>query len=217
VLLRLAYLGLINTFAMLRLLPKRDRDKDIEILALRHQIGLLQRQLGDTRVRFTPIDRAVLAALLHRVPTPNLAPAPSARAPRHDHALASRPARTTPRYPDRNVPADRARSGSWSCAWPRRTPAGAPAESTAVPRGRYAAAQDLVAVAAPRLAVDPDYTAAVALGRKQTRGVGAGLGREPNVHTGSGASIFCPHDVGRPPQVTTIDEHVHAGQRGSGG
>jgi hypothetical protein len=62
VLLRLAYLGLTNTFAMLRLLPMTDRDKDIEILALRHQIGVLQRQLGDTRVRFSPADRALLAA-----------------------------------------------------------------------------------------------------------------------------------------------------------
>jgi putative transposase len=68
VLLRLAYLGLTNTFALLRLLPRSTRDKDIEILALRHQIGILQRQLGDTRVRFSPADRALLAALLHRLP-----------------------------------------------------------------------------------------------------------------------------------------------------
>ncbi|MBP2329365.1 transposase InsO family protein [Kibdelosporangium banguiense] len=67
-LLRLAYLGLTNTFAMLRLIPVSNRDKDIEILALRHQIGVLQRQLGDTRVRFSPADRALLAALLHRLP-----------------------------------------------------------------------------------------------------------------------------------------------------
>jgi putative transposase len=40
VLLRLAYLGLTNTFALLRLLPMTDRDKDIEILVLRHQIAL---------------------------------------------------------------------------------------------------------------------------------------------------------------------------------
>jgi hypothetical protein len=50
VLLRLAYLGLTNTFALLRLLPMSNQDKDIEILALRHQVGVLQRQLGDTRV-----------------------------------------------------------------------------------------------------------------------------------------------------------------------
>jgi len=37
VLLRPAYLGVTNTFAMLRLLPLSARGKDAEILALRHQ------------------------------------------------------------------------------------------------------------------------------------------------------------------------------------
>ncbi|MEV6229788.1 hypothetical protein AB0L88_18195 [Saccharopolyspora shandongensis] len=41
--LRLAYLGMTNAFAMLRLLPMNDCDKDIEILALRHQITVLER------------------------------------------------------------------------------------------------------------------------------------------------------------------------------
>jgi hypothetical protein len=68
VLLRLAYLGVTNMFALLRLLPSSDRDKDIEILALRHQITVLERQLGKTRPRFLPSDRAFLAALLHRLP-----------------------------------------------------------------------------------------------------------------------------------------------------
>jgi hypothetical protein len=45
VLFRLAYLGVTNTLALLRLLPTSDRDKDAEILALRHQIAVLQRQL----------------------------------------------------------------------------------------------------------------------------------------------------------------------------
>jgi putative transposase len=67
VLLRLAYLTVTNTFAVLRLLPMSDRDKDAEILALRHQIVLLERQLGGARVRFTAPDRAFLAALLHRL------------------------------------------------------------------------------------------------------------------------------------------------------
>jgi transposase len=68
VLLRLAYLTVTNAFAMLGLLPMSDRDRDAEILALRHQIMVLERQLGDDRVRFTPSDRAFLAALLHRLP-----------------------------------------------------------------------------------------------------------------------------------------------------
>jgi putative transposase len=67
VLLRLAYLTVTNTFAVLRLLPVSDRDKDVEILALRHQIAVLERQLGGKKVRFTPPDRAFIAALLHRL------------------------------------------------------------------------------------------------------------------------------------------------------
>jgi putative transposase len=43
VLPRLAYPGVTNVFAMLHLLPMSDRDKDIEILALGHQITVLQR------------------------------------------------------------------------------------------------------------------------------------------------------------------------------
>jgi hypothetical protein len=35
-----------NTFALLRLLPMSERDKDIEILALGHQLLALQRQVG---------------------------------------------------------------------------------------------------------------------------------------------------------------------------
>jgi len=68
VLLRLAYLAVTNVFALLRLLLVSDRDKDVEILALRHQIAVLERQLGKTRPRFCPADRAFLAALLHRLP-----------------------------------------------------------------------------------------------------------------------------------------------------
>jgi hypothetical protein len=68
VLLRLAYLGVTNVFALLRLLPVSDRDKDAEILALRHQVTVLERQLGTTRPRFSSADRAFLAALLRRLP-----------------------------------------------------------------------------------------------------------------------------------------------------
>jgi putative transposase len=68
VLLRLAYLGVANVFALLRLLPMSSQEKDAEILALRHQLLVLQRQLGPDRVRFTPADRTLLAALLHGLP-----------------------------------------------------------------------------------------------------------------------------------------------------
>ena len=67
-LFRLAYLGVTNALALLRLLPMSDRDKDAEILVLRHQIVVLERQLHGERVRFAPADRAWLAALLHPLP-----------------------------------------------------------------------------------------------------------------------------------------------------
>jgi putative transposase len=67
VLLRLVYLTVTNTFAILRLLLASDRDKETQILVLRHQIAVLERQLGGKKVRFTPLDRAFLAALLHRL------------------------------------------------------------------------------------------------------------------------------------------------------
>ncbi len=67
-LLRLAYLGVTNAFAVLRLLSMSNRDKDVEILALRHQITVLERQLGKEKVRFDASDWAFLAALLHRLP-----------------------------------------------------------------------------------------------------------------------------------------------------
>jgi hypothetical protein len=53
-LLRLAYPGITNAFALLRRLPGSDRDKDVEILALRHQLAVLQRQLDGQRIRFQP-------------------------------------------------------------------------------------------------------------------------------------------------------------------
>src|SRR3954452_16128664 len=71
-LLGLAYLGITNAFALLRLLPGSDRDKDAEILALRHQLAVLHRQLDGQRVRFEPADRVWLAALLHQVPRQSL-------------------------------------------------------------------------------------------------------------------------------------------------
>jgi putative transposase len=57
-----------NAFAMQRLLPMSDRDKGVEILALRHQVMVLERQLGKEKVRFDASDRTFLAALLHKLP-----------------------------------------------------------------------------------------------------------------------------------------------------
>jgi len=68
VLVRFGYLAVSNTFAALRLLPMSSREKETEILALRHQLRVLQRQLGTERVRFERADRALLAALLGTLP-----------------------------------------------------------------------------------------------------------------------------------------------------
>jgi putative transposase len=43
---------------LLVLRSRRDRSKDVEILVLRHQLAVLQRQI--TRPRFEPDDRAIL-------------------------------------------------------------------------------------------------------------------------------------------------------------
>ena len=68
VLLRLTYLTMTNAFAALRLLPRSGRDKDVEILALRYQLTVLERQLRGARPRFAPEDRAFLAALIYHLP-----------------------------------------------------------------------------------------------------------------------------------------------------
>jgi hypothetical protein len=90
VLFRLTYLGVTNALAMLRLLPMSDRAKDAEILALRHQIMVLERRLHGQRLRFTPADRALLAALLHRLCGCRLCRPPWSRALRPRDRISSR-------------------------------------------------------------------------------------------------------------------------------
>ncbi|MEV4021150.1 aspartate/glutamate racemase family protein [Nonomuraea angiospora] len=75
-----------------------DRDKDVKILVLRHQITVLERQLGaDTRVRFAPEDRAFLAALLTSLPREGSAPDAAPRPAGHRPALAPQPDETSSR------------------------------------------------------------------------------------------------------------------------
>ncbi|WP_433441190.1 hypothetical protein [Nonomuraea sp. CA-141351] len=65
-LLRLVYLIVTIVFAFLRLLPRSDGDKEVEILVLRHQLTVLQRQVP--KPAFTSGDRFVLAGLLGHLP-----------------------------------------------------------------------------------------------------------------------------------------------------
>ncbi|WP_344860420.1 hypothetical protein, partial [Planomonospora alba] len=64
--LRLVYLIVTAVFAFLRLPPGNDHDKEIEILVLRHQLTVLQRQVS--KPAFTSGDRFVLAGLLGLLP-----------------------------------------------------------------------------------------------------------------------------------------------------
>jgi putative transposase len=68
--LRLLYLALTGVFTLIRLRPMTNSDKNVEILTLRHQLAILQRQTD--KPRLTQPDRAFLAALLHRLPKPKL-------------------------------------------------------------------------------------------------------------------------------------------------
>ncbi|GAA2164995.1 hypothetical protein [Actinomadura napierensis] len=139
-LLRLAYMTVTNAFAVLRLLPMTGRDKDTEILVLRHQIGVLERRLAGKRVRLTTADRAFVAALLHRLPSGvlrrmRLLVRPDTVLRWHRDLIAGRhAARSKPKRPGRPPTAHRPSStpsGCWCCVWCGRTRAGATGGCTA--------------------------------------------------------------------------------------
>jgi putative transposase len=62
----LAHLTLCRSIQLLALLARGDAAKDLEILVLRHQLGVLRRQI--TRLKLEPADRALLAAVSRVLP-----------------------------------------------------------------------------------------------------------------------------------------------------
>jgi putative transposase len=61
-----AYLAIRNLFALVMLLARSDRSKELEILVLRHELTVLRRRT--VRPRIDPPDRALLAALSQALP-----------------------------------------------------------------------------------------------------------------------------------------------------
>ena len=58
------YLAVRNLFALVALLARSGRSKELEILVLRHELAILRRH----RRRLTPSDRALLAAISRALP-----------------------------------------------------------------------------------------------------------------------------------------------------
>jgi putative transposase len=61
-----AYLAVRSLFALVLLLGRSDRSKELEILVLRHEVAVLRRR--SVRPRIEPADRALLAALSRALP-----------------------------------------------------------------------------------------------------------------------------------------------------
>jgi transposase len=68
--LRFGYLAVLRVFGWLALLARSDRAKDAEILLLRHQVAVLQRQAGTPKLSWA--DRAILSALARLLPRGHL-------------------------------------------------------------------------------------------------------------------------------------------------
>ena len=68
--LRFAYLAVLRVFGWFALLARSDRSKDAEILILRHQVAVLERQVKTPRMSWA--DRAVLSALARLLPRAHL-------------------------------------------------------------------------------------------------------------------------------------------------
>ena len=68
--LRFSYLAVLRVFGWLALLARSNRARDVEILILRHQVAVLQRQVKNPRLSWA--DRAVLTVLARLLPRNHL-------------------------------------------------------------------------------------------------------------------------------------------------
>jgi putative transposase len=100
---RLLYMIFVRLCGWLALLPQSDSVKNSEILVLRHQIAVLQRQVRSPRLSWA--DRAIMAALTrpaaHRVPPPSGLDRHPAHAPALHADLVRRHWSYPPRAPGR--------------------------------------------------------------------------------------------------------------------
>ena len=87
--LRFAYLAALRVFGWLALLARSDHAKDAEILILRHQVAVLQRQVKTPRLSWA--DRVILAALARLLPSSQLRQAAPDHLPADLAALARQP------------------------------------------------------------------------------------------------------------------------------
>jgi putative transposase len=65
--LSLCYLALCRLLGLVRSSCRDELDKDIELMVLRHEVRILERQVHG-RMRYRPVDRAILAALSRLLP-----------------------------------------------------------------------------------------------------------------------------------------------------
>jgi hypothetical protein len=124
-------LAVLRVFGWLALLARSDRVKDAEILILRHQVAVLQRQVKTTRLSWA--DRAVLAAPARLLPGGQLRQLHLIVSPRtllRWHADIVRRHWTYPRRAPGRPPPHRP-SVIWCWRWPAITPPGATGASTA--------------------------------------------------------------------------------------
>ena len=132
--LRFAFLLIARVFSWHRLSQREDTWKTAEILILRHQLAVLQRQ-QPRRSSLNWADRALLATLLSVIPKVRhngmrLLVTPDTILRWHRDIVRRRQA-TRSRHGKTGRPATRLSIKAWFSGWPGRTPNGATGGSTA--------------------------------------------------------------------------------------